>query len=185
MSKNYIPEHINITPVYSSTPDELGNDEFFTKYPMTMFEELVRFTNNVGSERESLMSEKEILLERIKTMRDSRNETRNKGEAVRLDFQSAVDDQEPDDMDSPFFSIKDVNELLAAMYFDEIGIDRQFEVDVTVTVSFTVQVEARNADQARDIVDEDVNNNFTINEDSVQEMRGCFNIDSVEVDVTE
>lgn len=84
---------------------------------------------------------------------------RGAAESIIAQWQKSLQDNQIDDEDSEVFTVAQVNTLLNTLALSELELTRKFVVNVTVELSFAVEVEASNEDEARDNVVEDVEMN--------------------------
>jgi hypothetical protein len=129
------PEVTVVNNEVTETPAVINN------YPFTEFKKLVNHA--------------EIAASRVENGR----KLRNNAELVIAEWQQSLQDNQIDDEDSEVFTVAQVNTLLGTLGLSELELTRKFVVNVTVELSFTVEVEAKNEDEARDNVVEDVEMN--------------------------
>ncbi len=119
-------------------------------------ENALAFINNYPyNEFKKLVSHAELAASRVENGRKLRNDA----EIIIAEWQQSLQDNEITDESDEVFSVAEVNRLLNALALSELELTRKFVVNVTVELSFSVEVEATSEDEARDNVVEDVEYN--------------------------
>ncbi len=121
--------------------NEEGTGAIINNYPYNEFKKLV--------------SHAELAASRVENGRKLRNDA----ELIIAEWQQSLQDNEITDESDEVFSVAEVNRLLNTLALSELELTRKFVVNVTVELSFSVEVEATSEDEARDNVVEDVEYN--------------------------